>query len=61
MTWNIDLNITARSLNGIMLLFEDPAVGAMGPAFGRNSEFYYNPLITKVQVTVEGIPNQLYA
>ena len=33
----------------------------MGPAFGRNSEFYYNPLIMKVQVTVEGIPNQLYA
>ena len=33
----------------------------MGPAFGRNSEFYYNPLITKVQVTAEGIPNQLYA
>jgi len=60
-TWNINLNTPARSLRGILLLFEDPAVGAMGPAFGRNSEFYYNPLITKVQVTVEGIPNQLYA
>jgi len=60
-TWNINLNTPARSLKGILLLFEDPAVGAMGPAFGRNSEFYYNPLITKVQVTVEGIPNQLYA
>jgi len=33
----------------------------MGPAFGRNSEFFYNPLITKVQVPVEGISNQLYA
>ena len=33
----------------------------MEPAFARNSEFYYNSLITKVQVTVEGIPNQLYA
>jgi len=60
-TWNINLNTPARSLKGILLLFEDPAAGAMGPAFGRNSEFYYNPLITKVQVTVEGIPNQLYA
>jgi len=60
-TWTIDLNTSARSLKGILLLFEDPAVGAMGPAFGRNSEFYYNPLITKVQVTVGGIPNQLYA
>jgi len=60
-TWNINLNTPARSLKGILLLFEDPAVGAMWPAFGRNSEFYYNPLITKVQVTAEGIPNQLYA
>lgn len=60
-TWNINLNTPARSLKGVLLLFEDPAAGAMGPAFGRNSESFYNPLITKVQVTVEGIPNQLYA
>jgi len=33
----------------------------MGPSFGRNFEFYYSPLITKLQVTVEGIPKQLYA
>ena len=60
-TWNININTPARSLQGVLLLFEDPAPGAMGPAFGRDSKFYYNPLITKVQVTVEGIPNQLYA
>ena len=60
-TWNVNLKTPARSLQGVLLLFEDPAPGAMGPAFGRNSEFYYNPLITKVQVTVERIPNQLYA
>ena len=60
-TRNINLNTPTQPLKGILLLLEDPAVGAMGPAFGRNSEFYYNPLITKVQVTVEGIPNQLYA
>jgi len=60
-TWNINLNTPARSLKGVLLLFEDPAPGGMGPAFGRNSEFYYNPCITNVQVTVEGIPNQLYA
>jgi len=59
-TWNINLNTPTRSLKGILLLFVDPAVGAIGPAFGPNSEFYYNSLITKVQVTVEGIPNQLY-
>jgi len=60
-TWNIKVNTPTRSLKGILLLFEDPAVGAMGPEFGRNSEFYYNPLITKLQVTVEGIPNPAYA
>ena len=60
-TWNINLNTPAKSLKGVLLLFEDPAAGAMGPAYGRNSEFFYNPLITKVQVTVEGVPNQLYA
>jgi len=32
-TWNINLNTPARSLTGILLLFEDPAA-AMGPAFG---------------------------
>jgi len=60
LTWNINLNTPTRSLKGILLLFEDPVVGAMRPAFERNSEFCYNPLITKVQVTVEGIPNRLY-
>ena len=60
-TWNNNLNTPARSLKGVLLLFENPAPVAMGPAFGHNSEFYYNPRITKVQVTVEGIPNQLYA
>jgi len=61
MTWNINLNTPARSLKDVLLLFEDPAPGAMGRAFGRNSEFYYNPRITKVQITVEGIPNKLCA
>ena len=55
-TWNINVNTPARSLKGILVLFEDPEDGAMGPAFARNSEFYYNPLITKVQITVEGVP-----
>jgi len=38
-TWNINLNTLVQSLKGILLLFEDAAVGAMGPAFGRNYEF----------------------
>ena len=27
----------------------------------RNTEAFYNPQITKVEVTIEGIPNQLYS
>ena len=61
MVWNINLNTPARRLKGILLLFEDPAAGAMGPAFGSNSEFYYNPLITRVQIAEAGVPCQLYA
>ena len=54
--WNINLNVLARSMKGILMLFEDPAV-----AFQRNTEAFYNPKIKKVEVTIEGIPNQLYS
>ena len=29
--------------------------------FNRDSEEHFNPKITKVEVTVEGVPNELYA
>ena len=29
--------------------------------FARNTETYYNPQIMNVEVTIEGIPNQLYS
>jgi len=54
--WNINLNVPARSMKGILLLFEDPAA-----AFERDTENFYNPKITKVEVTIEGVPNQLYS
>ena len=38
------------------MLFED--VTAQQP-FARNTESFYNPKLTKVEVTIEGIPNQL--
>ena len=53
---NINLNVPARSMKGIVLLFEDPAA-----AFQRDTEAFYNPQIQKVEVTIEGIPNQLYS
>ena len=56
--WNINLNVPARSMNGVLMLFED--VAAQRP-FARNTEAFYNPKITKVEVTIEGIPNQLFS
>ena len=56
--WNINLNVPARSMKGILMLFEN--VAAQQP-FARNTEAFYNPQITKVEITIEGIPNQLYS
>ena len=56
--WNINLNVPARSMKGILMLFEN--VAAQQP-FDRNTEAFYNPQITKVEVTIEGIPNQHYS
>ena len=55
---NINLNVPARSMKGILKLFE--YIAAQQP-FGRNTEAFYNSQITKVDFTIEGIPNQLYS
>ena len=51
--WNINLNVPARSMKGILMLFEDPE--------RTDNEDFYNPKITKVEMTIEGVPNQLYS
>ena len=56
--WNININVPACSIKGILMLFEN--VAAQQP-FASNTEAFYNPQITKVEVTIEGIPNQLYS
>ena len=56
--WNINLSVLAHSMKGILMLFENVAVQQL---FARNTEAFYNPQITKVEVTIEGIPNQLYS
>ena len=49
------VNPQRRSLKGILLLFINPyAAGA------RNTENFFNPDITKVKVTVNGVPNRVY-
>ena len=56
--FDTNLNVPARSMKGILLLFEH--VAAQQP-FARNTDAFYNPKITKVKVTIKGIPNQLYS
>ena len=51
--WNINLNVPARSMKGILMLFEDPE--------RTSTQTYYNPKIEKVEMTIEGVPNQLYS
>ena len=52
---NLRVNPQRRSLKGILLLFINPyAAGA------RDTENYFNPDITKVKVTVNGVPNRVY-
>ena len=52
---DIHLNPQRRSLKAIFLLFIEPyAAGA------RDSEKYFNPDITKVHVTINGVPNKIY-
>ena len=52
---NLRVNPQRRSLKGILLLFVSPyTVG------NRDSEYYFNPDITKVAVTVNGVPNRVY-
>ena len=53
---NMNINVPAKSMKGILMLFEEPASG-----FTRKTEKFYNPKVEKVEVTVEGVPNQWYA
>ena len=50
--WNINLNVPARSMKGILMLFED--VATQQP-FARNTESFYNRKITKVEDTVGNV------
>ena len=52
---NLRVNPQRRSLKGILLLF----ISQYTPG-NRDSEYYFNPDITKVAVTVNGVPNRVY-
>ena len=57
-SFSVDINSPSKSLKGLLLVFTQERSATK---FTRDTEEFYNPKITKVEVTVEGVPNELYA
>ena len=57
-SFSVDINRPSKSLKGVLLIFTQERSATK---FARDTEEFYNPKITKVEVTVEGVPNELYA
>ena len=57
-SFSVDINSPSKSLKGVLIIFTKEK-GAT--KFSRDTEEFFNPKITKVEVTVEGVPNELYA
>ena len=57
-SFSVDINSPSKSIKGVLLIFTQERSTTK---FERDTEEFYNPKITKVEVTVEGVPNELYA
>ena len=57
-SFSVDINSPSKSLKGVLLIFTKERSATK---FERDTKEFYNPKITKVEVTVEGSPNELYA
>ena len=57
-SFSVDINSPSKSLKGVLLIFTQERSATK---FARDTEEFYNPKITKVEETVEGVPNELYA
>ena len=57
-SFSVDINSPSKSLKGVLLIFTKERSATK---FTRDTEEFFNPKITKVEVTVEGLPNELYA
>ena len=57
-SFSVDINSPSKSLNGVLLIFTKKRSATK---FSHDTEEFFNPKITKVEVTVEGLPNDLYA
>ena len=57
-SFSVDINSPSKSHKGVLLIFTQERSATK---FARDTEEFYNPKITKVEVTVEEVPNELYA
>ena len=57
-SFSVDINSPSKSLKGVLLIFTKERSTTK---FTSDTEEFFNPKITKVEVTVEGVPNELYA
>ena len=57
-SFSVDINSPSKSPKGVLLIFTKERSATN---FSRDTEEFFNPKTTKVEVTVEGVPNELYA
>ena len=57
-SFSANINSPSKSLKGVLLIFTKERSASK---FARDTEEFYNPEITKVEVTMVGVHNELYA
>ena len=57
-SFSMDINSPSISPKGVLLIFTKERSATK---FNRDTEELFNPKVTKVEVTIEGVPNELYA
>ena len=57
-SFSVDINSLSKSLKGFPFIFTQERSATK---FAQDTEEFYNPKITKVEITMEGVPNELYA
>ena len=57
-SFSVDINSPSKNLKGVLLIFMKERSATK---FSRDTEEFFNPKITRVEVVVEGVPNELYA
>ena len=57
-SFSVDINSPSKSLKGVLLIFTQERSATK---FAQDTEEFYNPKIEKVEINMEGVPNELYA